>query len=90
MKKELETFAGRKIVVDTRSALIYIGTLEKVTGNCLVLRDVDVHDVTDSSTSKDYYIFETRTTGIQSNRESVYVNLSYVVSFSLLEDVKQF
>lgn len=90
MKKELEAFAGQKIVVDTSSALIYIGTLEKVTKSCLVLSNVDVHDGSDSSTSKDYYIFETRQTGIKSNRESVYINLAYVVSFSLLDDVKKF
>ena len=51
MKKELEIFINQRIVVDTRSSLIYIGTLEKVTDNCAVLIDADVHDDTDSSTS---------------------------------------
>ncbi len=90
MKKELETFINQSIVVDTRSSMIYIGTLKKVTENCAVLIDTDVHDNTDSSTSKEVYIFETRTTGVKSNRETVYINLKYMVSFSPLEDVKKF
>jgi hypothetical protein len=88
MNKELEAFLNQKIVMDTRSSWIYIGTLEKITGNCAVLTDVDVHDGTDSSTSKELYIFDTRTTGIKSNRKSVHINLNWVISFSLLEDVK--
>jgi len=90
MKKELEAFLQQKIVLDTRSSWIYIGTLEKITESCAVLTDVDVHDGSDSPTPKDLYIFDTRTTGIKPNRKSVYINLNYVVSFSLLEDVKAF
>jgi small nuclear ribonucleoprotein (snRNP)-like protein len=90
MKKELETFINQRVVVDTSSSLIYIGTLAKVTDNCAVLSDADVHEDTDSLTSKELYIFETRTTGVKSNRENVYINLNYVVSFSPLEDVKRF
>lgn len=90
MKQELEKLINKKIVVDTRTSWVYIGTLEEVTDNCVVLVDVDVHDSNDSSTSKDLYIFDTKATGVKSNRKSVYINISYIVSFSMLEDVKQF
>lgn len=90
MKQALEHFAGKQVVVDTRSSFVYIGTLDKITGGCAVLSNVDVHDGTDSSSSKELYIFESRTTGVRSNRESVFINLEYIVSFSPLEDVKQF
>lgn len=90
MRKAFEAHIGKTVVLDTRSAWIYIGTLEAVTDSCAILSQVDVHDSTDSRTSKDLYIFDTRTTGIKSNRNSVHVNLEYVVSFSLLADVKQF
>jgi len=90
MKKALEAFLNQRIVLDTRSSWIYIGTLEKITGNCVVLTDVDVHDGTDSSTSKELYIFDTRATGVKSNRKSVFVDMAHVISFSLLEDVKAF
>ncbi len=90
MKKDIEAFIGKRMVIDTRSSWIYIGMLEKVTDHCAVLSDADVHDGTDSATSKEVYIFETRTTGIKSNRKTVHINLEYVISFSQLEDVKQF
>lgn len=90
MKKELNTLIDQRIVVDTRSSWIYIGTLEQVTGDCLMLRDADVHDGNDSATSKELYIFETRTTGVKSNRKTVFINLEYVVSFSKLSHVKKF
>ncbi len=78
------------MVLDTRSSWIYLGTLEKVTEDCAVLKDADVHDSSDSSTSKEVYIFESRTTGIKPNRNRVHVSLDQVISFSLLKDVKQF
>ncbi len=90
MKENLEKHLKQKVVLDTRSSWVYIGVLEAVTGNCAVLSDVDVHYTKDSRTSKEYYVLESKSTGVKSNRNSVYVNLDYVVSFSSLDDVKQF
>ena len=90
MKKELEAVINQKIVIDTRSSWVYIGILKEVTANCVILSEADVHDATDSATSKEVYIFDTRTTGIKPNRKTVHINLDYVVSFSLLGDVKKF
>ena len=90
MQHILEKNIGKQIVLDTRSSWVYIGTLEKVTGSYVVLSQTDVHESKASSTSKEVYIFETRATGIQANREMVFINLDYVVSFSLLKDVKKF
>ena len=90
MKQDLEQFLKKKIVLDTRSSWVYIGVLEKVTDNCAVLSEVDVHDNNATSSSKEVYVLESKITGIKSNREQVYVNLDYVVSFSPLEDVKHF
>lgn len=90
MKKDLEKFLKQKIVLDTRSSWIYIGLLEEVTQYCAVLSEVDVHDNKDTSNSKEFYTVQSKTTGIKVNREQVYVNLDYVVSFSLLEEVRSF
>jgi small nuclear ribonucleoprotein (snRNP)-like protein len=90
VKKDLEKYRRQKIVLDTRSSWIYIGVLESVSDTCAVLVDVDVHDGKDSPTSKELYVLESKTTGIKSNRHRVYVNLDYVVSFSALEEVKNF
>jgi len=90
MKEDLEQYLKQKIVLDTRSSWIYIGVLEAVTANSIVLSEVDVHDSKATSTSKELYVLGSKTTGIKANRSLVYVNLDYVVSFSLLDDVIQF
>lgn len=90
MKEDLEQFLKQEIVLDTRSSWIYIGVLEAVTDSSVVLSEVDVHDSKATSTSKEVYVLESKTTGIKANRNLVYVNLDYVVSFSSLDDVIQF
>lgn len=90
MKKNLKKFLHRQIVVDSDSSWIYLGTLEKIFGNCIVLSDVDAHDNSDTATSKELYVLESKSTGIKSNRSFVHINLEYVISFSLLEDIKEF
>lgn len=90
MKKELKEFFNQKIVVDTKTSWMYIGTLEKVTDNCVVLKDADAHDNADTHTPKEIYVLKSKTTGIASNRHCVFINLDHVVSFSLLEDVREF
>jgi hypothetical protein len=90
MKEDLEQYLKQKIVLDTRSSWIYIGVLEAVTDNSVVLSEVDIHDSKATSTSKELYVLESKTTGIKANRNLVYVNLDYVVSFSSLDDVIQF
>ena len=90
MKEDLEQYLKKKIVLDTRSAWIYIGVLEAVTESSVVLSGVDVHDSKATSTTKELYVLGSKTTGIKANRNLVYVNRDYVVSFSSLADVIQF
>lgn len=90
MKEELESFINQKVVLDTDSSWLYIGVLSRVTSNCAVLTDVDVHDSGDSNTTKDIYVHSARAAGSHPNREKAYVSLGHVVSFSLLDDVKHF
>ncbi len=90
MKTILETYINEKIVLDTHSSWIYIGTLEQVKDHCVVLTDADVHDNTDTITSKDRYVFESRDTGIKMNRDRVFISIDYIVSFSLFKDIKHF
>lgn len=90
MKQDLEFFLKKKIVIDTNSSFLYIGVLEEVTGNSAVLSEVDVHDSKDTGTSKELYVLESKITGVKSNRRLAYINLDYIVSFSPLDDVKQF
>jgi hypothetical protein len=90
MKDTLRQLVKQAVVVDTRSPWIYIGTLAEVHGDCLLLTDVDVHDSGETSVPKERYVLDSGKTGIHPNRRSVYVNLEYVVSVSLLAEVIKF
>lgn len=83
----LEGLTGKIVVLDTQGPLIYIGTLEEVSGAFVVLHEADVHDSNDSRATKDLYLVETRDLGVRTNRKRVVVMLSQIASISLLEDV---
>jgi hypothetical protein len=90
MIKILEKHVKQKIVVDTRSSWIYIGVLEDVLDGAVELSDVDVHENNDTGTTKEVYIIESKGAGVIPNRDKVYINMEYIVSFSLLSDIKHF
>jgi small nuclear ribonucleoprotein (snRNP)-like protein len=90
MRETLQGLVGQEVVVDTRSPWMYIGRLQAVQSDCLLLRDVDVHDGGETSLPKERYILSSCETGIKANRRSVYVNLDFVVSVSPLSEVIKF
>jgi hypothetical protein len=87
MKETLQALAGREVVVDTRSPWMYIGRLESLQADSLLLQDVDGHDCGETSAPRERYLLDSIDSGIKANRRSVYVNLDYVVSVSLLSEV---
>ena len=87
-RSDLEEYLGQQVVVDTRSTYIILGTLTAIGRDCLTLESVDVHDTTDSDSTKDHYIMESHKLGIRTNRRSVKVRLAEVISVSLLRDVE--
>ena len=90
MKQALSHYLNRKVVIDTRSSWVYIGTLEQVEDDFIVLSDVDVHDNSLVEATKEFYVLESKKTGIKSNRHRVHINLNFVVSFSGLEEIRNF
>jgi small nuclear ribonucleoprotein (snRNP)-like protein len=90
MNETLRGLVGKQVVVDTRSPWVYLGTLEAVQADSLLLRDADVHDSGETAAPKERYVLDSCATGIKANRRSVYVNLDYVVSVSPLADVIRF
>jgi len=90
MKETLRNLVKQQVVVDTRSPWVYIGTLAEVQADCLLLTNVDVHDSGETSTPKERYVLDSSKSGIKANRHSVYINLEYVVSVSLLTEVIKF
>ena len=90
MKETLQALLGKEVVIDTRSPWMYIGRLESLQADSLLLRDVDVHDCGETPLPKERYVIDSCATGIKANRRSVYVNLEYVVSVSPLAEVIQY
>ena len=87
---ELSQFLHKQVIVDTDSSYVYIGYLEGVGNDYLSLSKVDVHDVTDSDSTKEHYAHESRKVGERYNRQLTLVRLARVVSISKMDDVLQF
>ncbi len=83
----MEEFIGKQVVVDVESPFVYLGRLHAINEKTLVLKATDVHDMRDSTTTREVYVREARVHGIQPNRKTVYIRLEKIVSISPLDDV---
>jgi hypothetical protein len=83
----MDELVGSEVVIDVDSPFVYMGLLESITQTCLLLKRADVHDLRDSTTTRDVYIREARMHGIQPNRRAVTVRQDRIISVSRLSDV---
>lgn len=83
----VEDFIGKHVVVDVEGPFVYLGRLHAIHDKTLVLKSVDVHDLRDSTTTREVYVRQARVHGIQANRKTTYIRLEKVVSISPLEEV---
>ena len=83
----MEDFIGKQVVVDVESPFVYLGRLHAILEKTVVLKSADVHDLRDSTTTREIYVREARVHGIQPNRKTVHIRLDKLVSISPLEDV---
>lgn len=87
LNQTLQPMIGRVVVLDMNCPFVYMGTLIEFNERQLVLEDADVHDLRDSSTTRERYVIETRQHGIRANRQRVVVCREFIVSISELQDV---
>jgi len=87
---ELAELIGKQVVVDTDAPYIYIGLLDRVGPDFLSLLNVDVHDCTDSRSTKEQYAHEALSVGERFNRAATIVRLPRVVSISKMDDIIRF
>ncbi len=90
MSGEFAPLIGEAVVVDVDGPIVYIGTLTNADSEFLVMEDVDVHNLTDSPTTREKYIIDARQLGVRANRKKAQLRLARVVSVSRLEDVIEF
>jgi hypothetical protein len=85
-----ELLVGKTVVVDTDSRFVYLGRLERVELEFVVMKDVDVHDRRESPSTKEQYIMDTKRFGVKPNRKEVSVRKTMVISVSTLDDILSF
>lgn len=85
--EELQKFIGEEVIIDTKSSMVYIGLLKKVTDYFIEIDEVDVHDMNSSTSNKEIYAMESKKFGIKKNRANVNIFMREVISISKLEDV---
>ncbi len=83
----LEELREQPVVLDVVSPYVIIGTLTGWDDRYLILKDADVHDLRDTTTTRELYVLETRRFGVRISRERVLVKLNEVVTISALADV---
>lgn len=83
----LEEMIGARVVIDFRSEYVCLGTLNRVDGHFLELKNADLHDLRDTDTSRENYVASSVSTGIKRNRKKILLTRTEIVSISRFEDV---
>ena len=78
---------GREVVLDIASPFVYVGRLTGIDANYLILEQADVHDLRDTTKTREVYIVDSRKLGVRANRQRVLVRIDEVISLSALDDV---
>ena len=87
MPEALDGMKDQVVVLDLVSQYVIIGTLEDCDEHRLTLADANVHDLRASGSTREFYVFQAKETGLKVNRRRVVVRLEQVVSVSALNDV---
>ena len=88
--ERLSDCIGQVVVIDTDTNHLHVGTLASADEWFYELTDADVHDGTETTTTRDVYIINVRKYGIKKNRDRVLIRRDRVVSLSLLSDVTEY
>jgi hypothetical protein len=83
----LEEFLNEKVVVDLRSEYVCLGTLVRIDEQFLELKNVDLHDLRDTDTTRELYVADSKLTGVKRNRKRLLLVRRDIVAVSRLEDV---
>lgn len=85
--KMLEELTGQVVVIDLKGSYVCLGTLCRFDDAFLELSDADLHDLRDTTTSRENYVAASQTTGLKRNRRKLLLARAEVVAISRLPDV---
>ncbi|MCY2967670.1 MAG: hypothetical protein NT069_29255 [Planctomycetota bacterium] len=83
----LANLVGREVVIDTAPPYVILGVLTGYDSHHVTLEKVDVHDLRDTSTTREVYVVDSRRFGIRCNRKRTIVARREIVCVSALDDV---
>ena len=83
----LEPLLGKQVIFDMSSPFVILGTLTGGDESYLTLDEADVHDLRDTTTTRENYVVDSKRYGIRVNRQRVLVRVTEIVSLSVLDDV---
>lgn len=83
----MQSFVGRAVVFDTAGPITYLGELVAIEAEGFILHDADIRDRHEGHVSKEKYVCDAKTHGIQANRARIFVFRDAVISVSALDDV---
>lgn len=79
--------AGQVVVLDLVSSFVCVGKLAETQDAFLRLEDADVHDLRDTTSTRDQYVLKCRLHGPTPNRRQAWISTREVVGISRLADV---
>jgi hypothetical protein len=86
-ESSLDALEGLEVVLDLASQYVILGTLCGRDAHHYIVENADVHDLRDTTTSRELYVLDAKRHGINANRKRVFVRMDGVVSLSKLADV---
>ena len=88
LHERLAGWLNQLVVFDLHAPFVAIGLLKEVGADFVLLADADLHDLRDTSTSREMYVVKVSRVGVQPNRKRMLVRLDEVVAIALLKDVQ--
>ncbi len=85
----LANLIGETIVVDLRSEYVCLGTLVGLDANFLDMVDADLHDMRDSTKTREIYVYDSMRLGIRRNRARVLLRRDEVVAITRFSDISE-
>jgi hypothetical protein len=85
--QRLAGWIGEIVVIDCSHPYVAIGTLRQVGEDFLELVDADMHDLRDSTTSRENYLVKVVRHGLFPNRQMLVFRMEHVVGISPLAEV---
>ena len=85
----LDSMIGQAVVIDMRSTYVCLGTLVGLDDTFFELADADLHDLRDSTATREIYVYDSKRLGIRRNRAFVLIHRDDVVALTRFRDISE-